>query len=508
MRYSYLFFALSIFLITGSAYSQCWTPAQSSIKNKKWECVFFATDQIGYIAGEGNRILLSSDGGINWSPSIAIAGVNFNGVAHLDTTHKEFVVVGDGGQIFDTYDGISFQQVIAGTSTLNFVCSANQITDSTVAFIAGGESGSLWKVTIFKTGGGPGQGLDKYKTVSEMLPSAAQTLRSGTYEPLGTGFIVGDSGLILKIRSDDAWSKLSSPSSRNLRSITNFNNNNTLMIVGDSGLIMTSINNGSTWNVQNFDIPENLYSVSFADNNDGVIVGEDGLIIATTNGGTTWFREASGTFQTLRSVFLYNNTWVCVGDSGTILYTHDLGCSSGYYINKTQVDIMSRVESSTSDSLFITNPSAYSSLTVNCKIIGDSGNNFHLQRSPTSIIPEYTAPLIVSYSPKDTIRENALLIIDNDANWNPDTVSLSGYGVMSIAKLDKDTIDFGIADTTKQDTLLISNIGNMDMIIQGVSVSDTNFAIIHSPSTIPIGSTLPIIVSVKTRLTTDIKSSL
>jgi hypothetical protein len=62
------------------------------------------------------------------------------------------------------------------------------------------------------------------------------------------------------------------------------------------------------------------YAVAFAGIKNGIAVGGPGLILQTNDIGTTWKSIESGTWNTLRAIaYVAENTWVAVGDGGTIL---------------------------------------------------------------------------------------------------------------------------------------------------------------------------------------------
>jgi len=65
-------------------------------------------------------------------------------------------------------------------------------------------------------------------------------------------------------------------------------------VVGDSGTILKTTDAGATWAPLVSGTTTTLHGVYFFDANAGVAVGEQGLILRTTDGGTAWGPVSSG----------------------------------------------------------------------------------------------------------------------------------------------------------------------------------------------------------------------
>jgi len=65
-------------------------------------------------------------------------------------------------------------------------------------------------------------------------------------------------------------------------------------VVGDSGTILKTTDAGATWAPLVSGTTTTLHGVYFFDANAGVAVGEPGLILRTTDGGTAWGPVSSG----------------------------------------------------------------------------------------------------------------------------------------------------------------------------------------------------------------------
>jgi photosystem II stability/assembly factor-like uncharacterized protein len=136
-------------------------------------------------------------------------------------------------------------------------------------------------------------------------------LNSGTSQDLNsvyftnplTGYIVGDTGTILKTTNGGAlWITLTSGTLENLWSVY-FTDTTTGYVVGSNGTILKTINGGKDWAILNSGIPNSLFSVYFPNANSGYVVGTTGTILKTTDGGTTWISQVSGNAYDLFSVY-------------------------------------------------------------------------------------------------------------------------------------------------------------------------------------------------------------
>ncbi len=98
-------------------------------------------------------------------------------------------------------------------------------------------------------------------------------------------------------------------------------------VVGDTGAILKSTDAGATWTPLTSGTSATLHGIYFLDPNEGVAVGDSGTILRTTDGGAAWQSVTSGVVDTLRSVSFNGPNGICGGDSQDILYSTDSGAS-------------------------------------------------------------------------------------------------------------------------------------------------------------------------------------
>ena len=132
--------------------------------------------------------------------------------------------------------------------------------------------------------------------------------------------------LFSTLRALGQWSPVSSGTTSNLNG-THLLDSGTGFVVGDTGTILKTTDLGATWAPLASGTTRILHDVYLFDPNQGVAVGDRGLILRTTDGGTNWQSVASRVTDGLWSVSFNGANGICGGDSETILYSTDSGVS-------------------------------------------------------------------------------------------------------------------------------------------------------------------------------------
>lgn len=121
------------------------------------------------------------------------------------------------------------------------------------------------------------------------------------------------------------WSKLSTGTTKDLKTI-HFINNDLGFAAGKDGVLIKTSNGGSNWTAINTATTKEIKSIFFIDANNGWLVGKDGLIRKTTDGGTTWATQTSTVHEDFNDVHFINATQgVIVGEKGSVLITGNGG---------------------------------------------------------------------------------------------------------------------------------------------------------------------------------------
>jgi photosystem II stability/assembly factor-like uncharacterized protein len=134
------------------------------------------------------------------------------------------------------------------------------------------------------------------------------------------GYVVGDSGIILKTSDGgNQWTIVNSGTTKFLRSVK-FSSSSVGYAVGDNGTILKTINGGGTWTAQNSGVSKELLSVHFPVEDTGYAVGgnniDGAIILKTSDGGSNWINVNSDSTIHLNSVvFLDANTGYIGGNT-------------------------------------------------------------------------------------------------------------------------------------------------------------------------------------------------
>ncbi len=116
-------------------------------------------------------------------------------------------------------------------------------------------------------------------------------------------------------------------------------------------------------------------------------------------------------------------------------------------------------------------------------------NWFQISPSSATIAPGEIKTIFVTFVPQSVGEKNALVIISHDATGSPDTISVSGIGGEPLFDIQSigETLDFGnvALGSTKHDTLILVNNGNMALVINSVIATSEAITITRGSDTIP-----------------------
>jgi photosystem II stability/assembly factor-like uncharacterized protein len=141
-----------------------------------------------------------------------------------------------------------------------------------------------------------------------------------------------------ELSAEDRWSKVSSPTSTNLKNVF-FINNNTGWISGDSGRILKTTNSGNNWVFQNSGVSVDIISTYFINERLGWALGWEVFpdstsflgtrILKTTNGGTNWISYMySDSNYFMKTIYFLDSAKGFMGGAPiSIVYTTDAGIS-------------------------------------------------------------------------------------------------------------------------------------------------------------------------------------
>jgi len=265
--------------------------------------------------------------GTVWFVGPSFTSSDLHGAAYATTAG--FVVVGVGGQIFNSADTATWNPQTSNVTSDLFAVS--NINNQYVAVGAGGTTvrstdGVTWTATqvgvqdlyaIARTGtanvavganGAIATSSDAVTWLGQVSGTSAN-LRGVAYS--GSIYVaVGDNGTILSSTDLITWTARSAGVAANLRGVTY--GLGKFVAVGDGGTILVSTD-GITWSVSPNPTNDTLYDVNVG--TQFVAVGANGRIVKSID-GVTWTTATSNTTATLFGIGSSGTSFVAVGAGG------------------------------------------------------------------------------------------------------------------------------------------------------------------------------------------------
>lgn len=287
-----------------------WSAKSSSIVNTNTNLTTIAKAGSNlWVAGHSGKVLLTTDGGDNWTVQTTGTTQTFNSISFVDenTGWVTSNFLGQGTIRKTTDGGDSWFTQTSGISvTINNI----NFIDENTGWVTGGGG------TILKSTDGGGIWNPQSSGTNNAIFSTSIVNEN-------TVWAVGSNGIILK--TDDGgtnWNTQPSGTTNTLRSVTSVNEN-TAYAVGLFDTIIKTTDGGINWIPQTSGTTNSyLRSVFFVDENNGWTAGLNGTLLRTTNGGTEWLQLNSGTNKNIEAVlFIDANAGWIAGDNGAILKT-------------------------------------------------------------------------------------------------------------------------------------------------------------------------------------------
>lgn len=348
---------------------QTWT-SQGLINAITARDISMVDDQTGWVVGIGGAVRKTVNGGSTaWTTVASGTTRQLNDVDAVDSTHAWAVggTTSTEGVIVATTDGVTWAtQSIPTTQGLNAVSMATTQT----GFAVGNRNTTTNTGTVLKTtdGGTTWNPLSITYLNALGTPVALNTtMRAAAFRDELTGWIAGDSGLVLytedggttwtsqKSGSQAIYSIAPGPaesahmvgvSGVMLRTENNggswrgqqqgttvrlnggtWTGPTSGLVVGAAGLVMKTEDAGDSWASRTLG-PNDLYDIHFADSDTGWLVGSSGFVRKSTDAGSSWDAQTSGTTEHLYSLATFDDetVWAC-GTAGTIIKTTDGGAT-------------------------------------------------------------------------------------------------------------------------------------------------------------------------------------
>jgi len=276
---------------------------------------YFLNSLTGYACG--NSIYITTDGGINWTQQYSGNNV-YNSITFINISTGfavgylwHFPPNPNEPKIWKTTNGGIYWS--ESNTVNNIYFEKIKFINENTGLVSG--SNNLYKTTNI--------GLNWINVTPPNMKS-----KSIDFVSTGTGFIVGDRGLILKSQDyGNNWIDLFPSLRTGGLIIVRFWNKNIGYATDDARYIYKTTNGGQTWLIQKEQISLPFYDLAIIDSNNVYAAGGDtefrSLIMKTTNGGNDWITLNSTFGKPITSIsFINNNTGYLSGEGYLIKTTN------------------------------------------------------------------------------------------------------------------------------------------------------------------------------------------
>lgn len=320
---------ISLFVImffSPPAFSQLNWVSQNSGTTANLSGIYFADENNGWVAGWGQIILHTTDGGQSWglqnTPVTSLYCVFFTDLQNgwASGLGGDVIHTSNGGNTWVFQDNLDFQDIFK----LYF-------TDPNHGWAAGGFfdflSGSYGRAIYNTTNGGQNWNVQYDVTFQPELSSIY-------FVDGSTGYAAGGSAVMKTTNGGASWFVQHSMSGFSLGDIV-FTNGSTGFVTGwFTGVphytaIFKTTDSGTSWNQTSLGVDEDLSALYFTSELNGWGAGRESgtgdvlaLIYRTTDGGNSWVKQNIPPFDAVSQVFFVDDTkgWA-VGSLGTIITT-------------------------------------------------------------------------------------------------------------------------------------------------------------------------------------------
>jgi len=322
-----VYFALFVIMIfTMPGYSQVNWVSQNSGTTASLDGVYFADENNGWVAGWGQIILHTTNGGETWglqnTPVTSLHCIFFTDLQNgwASGLGGDVIHTTNGGDTWVFQDNLDYQDIFK----LYF-------TDVNHGWAAGGFfdflSGSYGRALYNTTDGGNNWNVQYDVTFQTELSSI-------NFIDVNTGYAAGGTAVMKTTNGGANWFVQHTMSGFSLGDIV-FTNSSTGYVTGwYTGVphytaIFKTTDSGNSWNETSLGVNEDLSGLYFTNELNGWAAGlESGsgdvlaLIYRTTDGGNNWVKQNIPPFDAVSQVFFVNDTkgWA-VGSLGTIITT-------------------------------------------------------------------------------------------------------------------------------------------------------------------------------------------
>jgi len=204
----------------------------------------------------------------------------------------------------------------------------------------------------------------------------------------------------------------------------------------------------------------------------------------------------SGTIQPgARSTFRITFTPAVTGvQNGNIVFLHNAptirdtvavsGTGTGFSVNRRSVAFGNvPVSSPSKDSVVVTNAGT-TTLTISSVTSGNG--TFAVSPAGASIAAAASAKFYITFTPTNTTAQTGNVVFIHNASSSPDTVAVSGTGILPGFALNRRTVPFGLVllGQNRLDSVTVSDTGKAPLVISSVTSSNGSFTVNPANATI------------------------
>lgn len=440
--------------------------------NRIWS-IEFCTDSIWWAVGENGTLLKSSDFGSSWEqknipPNFDLFDIDFKDAKNgfiigypIDYSETYLFITSNGGESWrseypEYWQGI--KRTIFFEDSLHGWIGGLADNDSFIEYTVDG--GKNWQVLMWGVLGP--LSVNALHFNSEFSGWFLASPFSTPYSNTSTK--IYNLNWDLQFATDDKINSIYTSSVNNVLAVGSFSK---VYKTTDAGLYWTvnQIPNSNT----------DLNDIVFTNPARAWTVGDSGSIFLTNDAGLTWMNKSVSTPYNFYSVkFADPYLGIAVGDFGRI-YRLAL---PGIYIDKDSTEFLSHKILDTIEKSFSVKNIGHSELNISDLVIQGSGFEVSGDKEFT-IQPDDSIKIAINFTPPDTGQFVGSISIIHSAEGSPYIVTLSGVGLAPLINSSIDSIAFNKVkkDALKENTFIIRNVGQAELMIDSIKTSDNSFLI-------------------------------
>ena len=274
--------------------------------------------------GYNDDILVSSDGGINWTTSdLTVEGYSTSLSMVNPTTGY---VSGREGFIFKTTTGGNSWSSLMGNPVLgNYYLQSIDFVNASTGWIVGGYPAPAAIVKIFKT---TNAGVNWSEQPTSY--SASMGVKVDMVD-VNTGYMSYSIGLQKTTNSGANWNIIPVPAATTYRAMKVLDAN-TVYLGGANSEMYVTTNSGTSWESLNFPVyAGGFFSTDWFDTQNGVASAVIGVVGKTTNRGQTWQIMNNGGYTVYHTTMVHPDTMfsICGNTPGGQIMKFSKGVTSG-----------------------------------------------------------------------------------------------------------------------------------------------------------------------------------